>query len=166
MKKVRTKRNLLKSLPNKKRKNTSTTLAIPRFPKHRNRPISHKPSTLRSPRKSLMIYITMNTLNMQARRQPRVSAWMSCSTQNRLPRRPRRDIRNTIITTKRPNKMEESLARKRAGALSRSGPSLHLEAPVFSRSTLARPGIPRLNFKEERLTLLLTIMQSQVRRLK
>jgi hypothetical protein len=166
MKKVRTKRNLQKSLPSKKRKNTSTTLAIPRSPKHRNRPISHKPSILRSLKKSSMIYITMNTLNMQARRQPRASALMSSLTQNRLPRRPRRDIRNTITMTKRPNKMEESLARKRAGALSQSGPSLHLEAPVFSRSTLARPGILRLKFKEERLTLQLTIMQSQAPRLK
>jgi hypothetical protein len=91
---------------------------------------------------------------------------MSYSTLNRLPRRPRRDIRNTITTTKKPNKMGENLPRKRVGAQSRSGPKLHLEAPVFSRNTLARLGIPRLKFKVERLTHQLTIMQSQVPPLK
>lgn len=160
MKKVRTKRNHQKSRPSKK-KSTSTTLAIPRSPKHRNPPISLKLSILRSPKKCSMIYTTMSTLSMQARRQPRASAWMSSLTQNRLLRRPRRDIRNTITTTKKPNKMGENLLRRRAGAQSRSGPNLHLEAPVFSRNTLARPGIPRLKFKGERLTLQLTIMQSQ-----
>jgi hypothetical protein len=166
MTRVRTKRNLKKSHPSKKKRSTSTTLAIRRSPKHRNHPISHKLSILRSLRKSSMIYITMSTLSMQARRQPRASVWMSSSTLNRLHRRSRRDIRNTITTTKKPNRMEENLPRRMEGAQSRSGPNLHLEAPVFSSNTLARPAIPRHKFKGERLTLQLTIMQSQAPPLK
>ena len=166
MRRVRTQSNHKKSSPIKKRKGTSTTLAIPRYPKHRNHLTSHKLWILKSPRKSSMIYTTMSILSMQARRQPRASAWMNFSTLNRLPRRPRRDIRNTITMTKKLNKMEENLPRKRAEVQNRSVPNQHLEAPVFSRNTLARQGILRLKFKGETSTLRVTIIQSQARPLK